>query len=397
MESFLSTEYFHAIRVVILRVKRILRDHEVSGGCYCYGRRLCNPCVGLVMGRRRLSELAVILGGMSSDVLPRLLDLARLQAGVVSRRQAIGVGMTTSAVTSKVAHGRWRNMHPGVYATFTGPAGRSALLWAAVLHAGKGAHLSHETAAELLRLTGERCPLIHLTIPAERHISQREGIVIHRSSHMAPGWRFARGVPPHTMVEETILDLLDAAAHFDDAVGWITRAFQRNLTNEGNLRRAMDARKRLRWRARLDEVIPMAASGTDSTLEYRTTRMSSVPTPCRQRTSRFHSSNRMARGDFATAITTGTAFSSSLTAGDITTIVAAMTGAVTTPLPRPREPRSATAGMTSRARHAKRPPRYTSHCVSAATPERSNRAHRPAPHSLRPPGLLRSYQGRSRR
>lgn len=206
---------------------------------------------------------------MSSDVPPRLLELARLQAGVVSRRQAIDVGMTTSAVTSKVAHGRWRNMHPGVYATFTGTADRSAQLWAAVLHAGTGAQLSHETAAELLRLTDERCPLIHLTIPSERRISPRDGTVIHRSSHRQQGWRFARGVPPHTMVEETIVDLLDTAVHFDDAVGWITRAFQRNLTSEGNLRRAMDARKRLRWRARLDEVIPMAASGTDSTLEYR--------------------------------------------------------------------------------------------------------------------------------
>jgi Protein of unknown function (DUF559) len=213
--------------------------------------------------------LAVILGGMSSDVPPRLLELARFQAGVISRRQAIGVGMTTSAITSKVAHGRWRNMHPGVYATFTGTASRSALLWAAVLHGGTGAQLSHETAAELLRLTDERCPLIHLTIPTERRVSPRDGTVIHRSSHMEQRWRFARSVPPHTMVEETILDLLDTAAHFDDAVGWITRAFQRNLTNEGNLRLAMDARKRLRWRARLDVVIPMAASGTHSTLEYR--------------------------------------------------------------------------------------------------------------------------------
>jgi hypothetical protein len=160
-------------------------------------------------------------------------------------------------------------MHPGVYATFTGPVSPNARLWAAVLHAGTGAQLSHETAAELLRLTDERCPLIHLTIPAERRIFPRDGTVIHRSSHMEQGWRFARGVPPHTLVEETILDLVDAAVNLDDTVGWITRAFQRNLTSEGNLRRAMDARKRLRWRALLDEVIPMAASGTDSTLEYR--------------------------------------------------------------------------------------------------------------------------------
>jgi hypothetical protein len=31
----------------------------------------------------------------------------------------------------------------------------------------------------------------------------------------------------------------------------------------------MAARKKLRWRDRLDEIIPMAASGTHSPLEYR--------------------------------------------------------------------------------------------------------------------------------
>jgi len=71
------------------------------------------------------------------------------------------------------------------------------------------------------------------------------------------------------MVEETIIDLLNAAANFDDAVGWITRAFQKNLTSEGNLRQAMAGRKKIRWRDRLDAAIPMAATGTHSPLEYR--------------------------------------------------------------------------------------------------------------------------------
>jgi hypothetical protein len=205
---------------------------------------------------------------MASDVPPRLLELARFQAGVISRRQAIGTGMASSAVVSKAAYGRWRKIYPGVYATFTGPIGRSARLWAVVLYAGTGAQLSHETAAELLSLIDERSPLIHLAIPGERRVHPLAGVVIHRSSHMEQGWRFARGVPPHTLVEETIMDLLDSAVNLDDAVGWITRAFQKNLTNEGNLRRAMDVRKRLRWRDRLEEAIPMAASGTHSPLEY---------------------------------------------------------------------------------------------------------------------------------
>lgn len=43
-------------------------------------------------------------------------------------------------------------IHPGVYATFTGQVGRQARMWAALLYAGEGARLSHETAAELTGL-----------------------------------------------------------------------------------------------------------------------------------------------------------------------------------------------------------------------------------------------------
>ena len=49
----------------------------------------------------------------------------------------------------RVRSGRWRQIHPGVYATFTGMPGRGARLWAAVLSAGPGAVLSYQTAAEL--------------------------------------------------------------------------------------------------------------------------------------------------------------------------------------------------------------------------------------------------------
>jgi hypothetical protein len=177
--------------------------------------------------------------------------------------------MSASSIRSKVTSRHWRHIYPRVYATFTGPFTPDASLWAVLLYAGKGAQLSHETAAELLRLSDQRCPLIHVTIPAERRVRPVTGIVIHRSSYLEAGWRFARGVPPHTWTEETIIDLVDAAANFDDAVGWITAGFQRNLAGEARLKAVLAARKKLRWRDRLDEIIPMAAAGTHSPLEYR--------------------------------------------------------------------------------------------------------------------------------
>jgi hypothetical protein len=216
-----------------------------------------------------MSDRVAIIGGMREGIPPGLLELARAQAGVVSRRQAIGSGMSGSAVRSKVASGRWQRIHPGVYALFTGDIGHNAHLWAALLYGGRGAQLSHETAAELLRLTDKKSAFIHLKIPADREVRPPKGVVIHRSCHMDHRWRFPRGVPPHTLVEETLLDLLETTVNFDDAVGWITRALQRKLTSEERLRQAVAGRKKLRWRDRLDELMATAASGTHSPLEYR--------------------------------------------------------------------------------------------------------------------------------
>ena len=74
---------------------------------------------------------------------------------------------------------------------------------------------------------------------------------------------------PHTLVEETIIDLVDAAKSFDEACGWVTAAFGRRLTGEGPLRTTLDARRKLRWRGQLDEMIIAAAGGAHSLLEFR--------------------------------------------------------------------------------------------------------------------------------
>ena len=79
--------------------------------------------------------------------------------------------MSPGAIAAKIKFGRWQRVHAGVYATFTGPITRDAQLWAAVLAAGPGAQLSHQTAAEINRLTDHQSPFIHVTIPANRRIT----------------------------------------------------------------------------------------------------------------------------------------------------------------------------------------------------------------------------------
>ena len=168
----------------------------------------------------------------------------------------------------RVSSGRWRQIYPGVYATFDGQPTHRTRLWAALLSAGPGATLSHETAAELHQLTDERARLIHVTVPVTRRVTAVEGVCLHRSARAVQAAQ-AGSRPPRTRIEETVLDLAHAAKTFDDVCGWVTRAIARELTDETRLRAAMEVRQRLRWREDLRELIEAAITGDHSVLEFR--------------------------------------------------------------------------------------------------------------------------------
>jgi hypothetical protein len=221
------------------------------------------------MRGRQIVGLSSHTLGMGNGIPWTLSELARFQAGVVTRKQALSSGVSTDVITSKIRYGRWRQIYRGVYATFTGALTREARLWAAVLYAGKAAQLSHETAAELHGLSDRPSRLIHVTVPATRRVTPVNGMIIHVSARTDPRARFPRGVLPRTLLEETILDLVHAARDLDDACGWVTRAFGRGLTGEALLRATLSRRKKLRWRSQLDDIVTAAAGGTHSVLEYR--------------------------------------------------------------------------------------------------------------------------------
>jgi hypothetical protein len=222
---------------------------------------------------------------MDSELPSTLRNLARNQSGIVSRAQAQRAGLTVDTIKFRVRSDRWRQIHPGVYATFTGMPGRNARLWAAVLSAGRGAVLSHETAAELHRLTDKVTDSIHVTVPWQRRVIAVSGVSLHRCQR-ADEIVLGHTYPPRTRVEETVLDLTQTAATFDDVCGWVTRAFARDLTDEARLSAAITQRTKLRWRADLHELIVAAATGDHSVLEFRyerdVERAHGLPPPSRQ-------------------------------------------------------------------------------------------------------------------
>jgi hypothetical protein len=208
------------------------------------------------------------LGRMYYDVPLLLGELAERQRGVLCRRQLLSGGLSDHAVGRRVGRGQWQRLHTGVYAAFSGNVDRQAVLWAAVLRAGQGAVLSHQTAAEVDQLTDKPSPLIHVTVPGTRRVSRIRGTVVHVRQDVER-IRHPSRLPPRTRLEDTVLDLTNECTDAADAVGWITRALGRRLTTQDLLRRTAGQRLQLRWRAEINAALAPDMAGLHSALEYR--------------------------------------------------------------------------------------------------------------------------------
>ncbi|GAA1823602.1 hypothetical protein GCM10009835_50730 [Planosporangium flavigriseum] len=187
---------------------------------------------------------------------------------MVTRAQALADGMTTDAVRERLRAGRWQRLFRSVYATFSGPVPRESMLWAAVLRAGSGAMLSHQSSAELIGLMDEPDGLIHVTVPTGRDISPIPGVVVHQSSR-ADRARHPIRLPPQTRVEETVVDLTQTSASLGQALGLIAKACGRRLTRADRIVTAIETRKKVRWREDLLAALTDVADGAHSSLELR--------------------------------------------------------------------------------------------------------------------------------
>jgi hypothetical protein len=205
---------------------------------------------------------------MDDYVNGSLRELITMQRGVLSRRQALAAGISEDVIRARVRGGRWRQVHLGVYATFTGECSREVMMWAAVLRVGTAASLSYQSAAELDRLVREPGPLIHVTVPTSRRVDPVPGLVVHRSGRVLRA-RHPSRLPPRTRVEETVLDLAETARTPGDALEWLFRACGGRHTTPERILATMEARKKLRWRPEFAEALGDRARGVHSGLEYR--------------------------------------------------------------------------------------------------------------------------------
>lgn len=205
---------------------------------------------------------------MRARISDDLDELLARQSGVFARWQVSATAPELGVTAASLRSGRFQRLYTGVYAAFTGPPRHRAQLWAAVLRAGPGAVLSYQSAAELDGFAAEPGRKIHVTVASGKQVVQVQGIVVHRSARLAVA-RHPSKTPPRTRVEETALDLAQAAATLDDAFGWISRPCAQRLTKPPLLMQAMYSRSRVRWRAELVLALDDIAGGMLSPLERR--------------------------------------------------------------------------------------------------------------------------------
>jgi very-short-patch-repair endonuclease len=85
-----------------------------------------------------------------------MAGLAGRQHGVVTRAQLIGLGLSASAIDRRLRAGRLHALGQGVYTVGHRVLSREGRWFAAVLYAGDGAVLSHQSAASLWGIQNRR-------------------------------------------------------------------------------------------------------------------------------------------------------------------------------------------------------------------------------------------------
>ena len=199
------------------------------------------------------------------EVSDALLRLAALQSSLVTREQALGLGLSRESLSRLVNTGRWLRISPGLFSTIPVQPSWEALAWGGTLLGGPHARLGPEASGHLYRLVRRPPRPIDVLVP-------------HASPVRVQGpWRFIReqdgvrqarspGSPPRLTPECTVLDLA-AERPPGDVVGLVTAAVQRGLTSPERLRRALEMRRRQRHRRLIAGLVAEVAAGAESYLE----------------------------------------------------------------------------------------------------------------------------------
>ena len=128
----------------------------------------------------------------------------RQQHGLISRKQALAVGMTDSQIKERLRNRRWAPAARGVYRHAVWPVTPLSRLLAACLACNGLA--SHRSAAALHGIEGYELNRVELVVASARNPAIK-GARLHRSTQMELARPVVRNGVPCTGLDRTVLDL----------------------------------------------------------------------------------------------------------------------------------------------------------------------------------------------
>lgn len=162
--------------------------------------------------------------------IEKLREIALDQHGLVTASQAEEAGVSRPALSYLAKHDRITRLERGIYRIPQVVATENDALQQALLWAGDGAYLSHDTALAAWDVCDINPMKIHLTVPKGRRI-QKEGheeIVIHKESNRDRDLKWWDGMPIATPYD-AILQTLDRGASSHVIEQAIDRAASRGM------------------------------------------------------------------------------------------------------------------------------------------------------------------------
>lgn len=180
----------------------------------------------------------MIVGERLQDPVAGVWDLVRRQHGVVARSQLLALGIGPRSIEHRVGKGRLYPLWRGVYAVGRPEVDQKGRWMGAVLTCGRGALLSHGSAAALWGLAQIlNTRSIDVTLPPGR-FRQRPGIKAHRRRDLSSEHRRDVAGIPVTDPVSTLVDLASCAPEWRVERA-VNEADRLDLVNPEALRRVV--------------------------------------------------------------------------------------------------------------------------------------------------------------
>src|SRR3954447_17387073 len=106
------------------------------------------------------------------------IRVAASQHGLISRQQALELGLSEKQLQTLLERGRWRSVRPGAYAVGGAPETNHMQLLAACMAAGNGAVGSHRASVWTWGLDGSIGRPLEITVEASRG-PVLPGVIVH--------------------------------------------------------------------------------------------------------------------------------------------------------------------------------------------------------------------------